>query len=272
MRILVTGHAGFIGRAVCHELMERGHWVRLFTGDVRDESAVSRQVWHNDVVVHLASKTPGGYAAPMDTFTSNFHGSLNMARACREADLPMVFAATRVKNSWYGRTKWMAEHELMIEYGERITPVRVSMAYGPGQIPPPPYDDGKVRLVPSWICSALSGDPLHILGDENVVPDLVYIDDVAEAYADTVELLGRRRPRQMRLDPLEVAGPGRHTLTAIAAAIGVEVKSQTGLDSTILRHPEATLSPPPPGEPGVGTPLRTGLRRTVLYYRGKLAK
>lgn len=270
MRVLVTGHNGFIGRAVSHELMERGHWVRLFIGDVRDEAAVARQVWHNDVIVHLAGKTPGGNALDMDIFTTNFSGSLVVAKACREAGLPMIFASTRVRESWYGRSKWMAESVLMGEFGERVTPVRVSMAYGPGQQMPPPYGDGKIRLVPKWVCAALSGDPVCIYGDETTVPDLVYIDDVAEAYADTVELLGKR-PRQMHLEPLEVAGPGKHTLQHISLLVATEVKAQVGLGTQVIHFPGDHPSPPP-GEAGVGTPLTTGLRRTVLYYRGKLAK
>lgn len=271
MRCLVTGHNGFIGKAVAHELMERGHWVRLFSGDVRDQAAVFRQVYHNDVVIHLAGKTPGGDHLPFDQFVDvNFYGSLMVADACRSADVPLIFGATRLKDGWYGQSKWMAESVLTQEFG--ATPVRVSMAYGPGQVPPPPYGDGKRRLVPTWVCAALSGDIMHVLGDPASVPDLVYIDDVADAYADLVdELKHKRPPRTLGIGSREVSGPGAHSLQAIASHIGREVHAQVGLEPMLVCDYGDTHAPPP-GAAGVGTPLKAGIRRTVLYYRERLGK
>jgi nucleoside-diphosphate-sugar epimerase len=271
VRVLVTGHNGFIGKAVAHELMERGHRVCLFTGDVNDPKAVERQVWHNEVVIHLAAKTPGGMAAKFEEFVNvNFYGSLRIAKACEDACIPMIFGATRLREGHYGRSKWMAEEVLTQEYG--ATPVRVSMAYGPGQVPPPPYGDGKVRLIPTWVCAALSGDVMWVYGDRDTVPDLVYIDDVADAYADMVdELATQRGRRSLGTTPREVAGPGTHTLNDIVRAVAAEVKAQVGLDA-IHTHADDGTPGPPSGAAGVGTPLKAGLRRTVLYYRSRLEK
>jgi dTDP-L-rhamnose 4-epimerase len=81
-RILVTGGGGFIGRHVTHELIHRGHEVRildalveqvhgsgeietpagaeLIKGDVRDKSAVVNALQGVDAVVHLAAEVGVG--------------------------------------------------------------------------------------------------------------------------------------------------------------------------------------------------------------------
>ena len=76
MRVLLTGGAGFIGRAVLDELLVRGHSVRVFdslrpdvhrgavpdlpaelvVADVRDGEAVQAALAGMDAVVHLAAK------------------------------------------------------------------------------------------------------------------------------------------------------------------------------------------------------------------------
>jgi len=78
MRVLLTGGAGFIGRHVLHELLVRGHEVRVLDSlrpdvhgadsarslegaelhivDVRDASAVNKAVIGIDAVIHLAAK------------------------------------------------------------------------------------------------------------------------------------------------------------------------------------------------------------------------
>ena len=78
MRVLLTGGAGFIGRHVLHELLARGHEVRvldslrpdvhgadsprslegaeLYIVDVRDAGAVDQALGGTDAVIHLAAK------------------------------------------------------------------------------------------------------------------------------------------------------------------------------------------------------------------------
>jgi dTDP-L-rhamnose 4-epimerase len=109
MRVLLTGGAGFIGRHVLHELLRRGHDVRvldslrpdvhaadaaerlegadLLIGDIRDRAAVDRALRGVDAVVHLAAKVGLGvdvgdlpdYAASNDAGTAELLAA--MARA-----------------------------------------------------------------------------------------------------------------------------------------------------------------------------------------------
>lgn len=269
MNILVTGHNGFIGRAVTRELVNRGHWVRLFSGDVRDRDNVHKQVHHYDVVIHLAAKTPG-WSQPIAGDELEFYvdhnltGAITVAAACEQAGKPMLFAATRLTEGPYGRSKAMAE-KVVTEHGALA--VRVSMAYGPGQRPPAPYGDGPRRLVPTWVCNALTGKPLVITGDSRTVPDLVYIDDVAEQYADWAEWVSYRVGPKAKV--VDIAGPGSYDLLAIAKMIEQEVFDQTGRRCDVVFDEGADPSPPN-GDWRPGTPLNVGLRKTVHYYRSLL--
>lgn len=278
MNVLVTGHNGFIGRAVTRELVNRGHWVRLFSGDVRDRDNVHKQVHHYDVVIHLAAKTPG-WAQPITGdelafyVDHNLSGAITVAAACEEAGKSMLFAATRLTEGAYGRSKQMAEKVVTEEYGALA--IRVSMAYGPGQRPPAPYGDGPRRLVPTFVCNALTGKQLTITGDARAVPDLVYIDDVAEAYADWVNVVrypgNLEAARSVWPDGVDISGPGHANLVDIADTVQREVHRQTGRVAPIVFEEGSDASPPPGvvGRPG-GTPLDVGIRKTVTYYRSLL--
>lgn len=265
LNVLVTGHSGFIGKAVSSELTARKHWVRLFSGDVRNTEDVDRQVRACQLVIHLAGKTPGyGYSGLSFFASHNTEGSITVAEACAKFDVPLAFAATRLSEGPYGQSKAMAEYVLKREFG--ATPIRISMAYGPGQPAPEPWGSGPRRLIPQWICSALTGGNIVITGNPETVPDLVYIDDVADQVADVVDRVaqGRRLPAE-----LELAGPGKLSLSAVAQKVAAVVYRQLRLEPPIVL--ERNDSPDPPdGQPGTGTPLHVGLRNTVTYYRAFL--
>lgn len=266
--ILVTGHNGFLGRAIVHELVMRQHWVRLFAGDVREDDAVLKQCKNVDAVIHLAAKTPGGPPDAVADFEymvdHNMSASIKIAAACESRNIPMLFAATRLQHGNYGRTKQMAEQVCVEEYG--AIPVRVSMAYGPTQEPPPPWGLGKRRLIPTWICAALDTDhTIWITGNPESVPDVVFINDVAEVFADLID--SRPRPGRSGID---VAGPEGFSLRQIATCVGDEIHRQMGYRPHIMEMPGLAQDPPPGvAQPG-RTTLRVGLRSTVLYYRSRM--
>jgi UDP-glucose 4-epimerase len=61
-------------------------------------------------------------------------------------------------------------------------------AYGPRQSAPEPYGAAKVRkIVPSFVCSALAGDPLRVYGDGTQVSDSVWVGDVARVFVTALE-------------------------------------------------------------------------------------
>ena len=114
MRYLVTGGAGFIGSNTVDELVRRGHSVVVLDdlssgkeenladvrgkitfvkGSIIELEAVQKAMHQAECVIHLAARTsvPRSVKDPLETNRINVEGTLNVARACRELGLKMIF-------------------------------------------------------------------------------------------------------------------------------------------------------------------------------------
>ena len=208
MKVGITGGQGFIGSWVAEELVKRGHSVltldhrvhahvdNVMLGDVRDETAVMEFAAHVDGIIHLAAVlgTVETIDRPLPAAHTNIIGTLNVFEAASRYDLPVVFAAVgnaNIARGTYCITKSAAERFVEMyreDRGLRVTSVRPMNAYGPRQSAPEPYGAAKVRkIVPSFVCSALSGDPLKIYGDGTQVSDSVWVGDVARVFVTALE-------------------------------------------------------------------------------------
>lgn len=206
MIIGITGGNGFIGSWVCDELHRRGHTplildhksrgVNTLLGDVRDETIVHELAAHVDGIIHLAAVlgTAETIDNPRPAAETNIIGTLNVFEAASRYNLPVVYAA--VGNSGIGRgtyciTKACGEEFVKMyreDRGLRVTAVRPMNAYGPRQSAPAPYGPSKVRkIVPSFICSALSGDPMRLYGGGTQFSDTVWVGDVAHVFVTALE-------------------------------------------------------------------------------------
>ena len=120
MSALVTGGAGFIGRHVVGELLDRGVAVRvlddlsrarpgsleafrrrsgflgLAQGDVADPAALRRGLMGVDTVFHLAAAVDVGASVhgPAQVVRANVLGTLNVLEAARAAQLRLVLVST----------------------------------------------------------------------------------------------------------------------------------------------------------------------------------
>ena len=209
MKIGVTGGSGFIGSWIKKELQRRGHEVMsldhkstnnpvgsTMLGDVRDHTSVMEFAAHVDGIIHLAAVlgTVETIDAPLPAAETNILGSLNVFEAASRYDLPVAFAAVgnaNIARGTYCITKSASERFVAMyreDRGLRITSVRPMNAYGPGQSAPSPYGSSKVRkIVPSFVCSALSGDPLRVYGGGTQVSDSIWVGDVAKVFVSALE-------------------------------------------------------------------------------------
>jgi len=295
--VLVTGGAGFIGSYVVERLVARDYavmvldtrWRQLITpgaslvlGDIRDATAVTEAVAHADGVIHLAGVlgTQETIDNPRPAVETNVLGGLNVLEACAQYDLPLVNIA--VGNWWFNNTYSITKNtverfaDMMNRYRHtKITVVRGLNAYGPRQSVSAPFGPSKVRkIMPSFICRALSGMPIEIYGDGEQVMDMVYVDDLAAILVSALEYTDRHGPTTEALE----AGTGRQTtVNDIARIVANEVEQTTprrvGITHVPMR-PGEEVGAVVVGNPatlgsinwGSFTPLETGVRWTVGYY------
>jgi len=297
--VLVTGGNGFIGRYVVELLIERGYEVSVFDtrwrepvpgaklvlGDLRDSTAVTEAIAHADGAIHLAGVlgTQETISNPRPAAETNILGGLNILEACAQYNVPLVNIA--VGNFWMQNTYSITKNtiERFVEMfnknrGTRITTLRALNAYGPRQLAAAPYGPSKVRkIMPSFVCRALSGQPIEVYGDGTQIMDMIYVGDVARALVNALEHTNENGAITTVLE----AGSGRATtVNDIAMTVIEEVSRQTGSVSTlvhlpmragedehsiVLGHPDTLATIGLDGSDFVS--LEEGVKRSVAHFR-----
>jgi UDP-glucose 4-epimerase len=273
VKIGITGGAGFIGGYVAQVALERGHQVVVFDrqgrignvaelagviarvggsiesflGDIQDSTAVTELAAHVDGIIHLAAclGTQETIQNPRPAAETNIVGGLNFLEACTQYGIPGVYIG--VGNHWmdntYSISKTTVERFVRMfnaERGGRFNIVRLVNAYGPGQSIAPPFGPAKVRkITPSFICRALTGNPIEVYGDGSQVSDMVYVRDGAEALVRGLEAAAEG----ITFDrPVEVGSVRPVRVIDVAQAVSEIVYRKTGKI----------------GPPIVGLPMRPG--------------
>lgn len=153
MRFLVTGVKGQLGHDVMEELALRGHegvGVDVEEMDITDAQTVERVIKgaRADGVIHCAAYTAVDAAEdePEVCCKVNADGTENIARVCRELDLPMMYISTDYvfdgegERPWepqdtcnplnvYGKSKYLGEVAVQ-KYLERYFIVRIAWVFG----------------------------------------------------------------------------------------------------------------------------------------------
>ncbi len=273
MRVLVTGGAGFIGQAVKVDLEHRGHvFVPFDHGhDVCDPADVVQMAVGCDAIINLAGVlgTAETVGAEQAAARVNILGALSVADAAKRIGVPMVQIGTGHKGqpNPYAITKACAEDLLLARAqwcGQDINVVRAFHAYGPGQKVCSPHGEAKVRkIVPSFVCRALTGMPLEVNGSGNQLIDLVHVAEVARILVDALDgpVWGQ----------VIEAGTGLATSVLSAAERIIDV---CGSSSTIVRVPmrdgEPVVSRVVAERPASVKLWAYGLDETVRYYERML--
>ncbi|BCW93103.1 MAG: epimerase [Thermoanaerobaculum sp.] len=305
-RAVVTGGAGFLGSHLCERLLSEGMEVvcidNLLTGslsnvehlfgvdgftfikyDVTNYIHVPGPV---DFVLHFASPaSPIDYLElPIQTLkvgSLGTHKALGLAKAKGArfllASTSEVYGDPLVHpqpESYWGNVNPVGPRGVYDEakrFAEAMTMayhryhrletriVRIFNTYGPRMR----RNDG--RVVPAFICQALAGEPLTVFGDGSQTRSFCYVDDLIEG---VVRVLFSEIT-----EPINLGNPQEMTVLQFAQVI----KELTGSSSPIefrplpvddpkVRQPDITKARVFLGwEPRV--PLRTGLSRTIEYFR-----
>lgn len=221
MRVLVTGASGFLGQAICTQLVAAGHSVRAFQrnehvrlaqlgadqrlGNLGDLDAVMAASEDVDAIVHAAALV--GAWAPVESFyDTNVCGTDHVLAACElngvrklvyTSSASVVFAGgdlegvdetvpyARKFSSPYAHTKALAEQRVLEANGDGLATValRPHFIWGPGD----------ANLLPRVVAQARAGR-LRLVGDGSKRVDTVFVENAATAHVLALRALSIGSP------------------------------------------------------------------------------
>lgn len=213
MNVLVTGGGGFLGQALCRNLVERGFevvsfnrgtypalaalGVRQVQGDLADRDAVLAAAKGATAIFHNAAKA-GAWGSYESYHRANVIGTRNVLDACRVHGIArLVYTSTpsvthrathpveggtadtvpygTAFKAHYATTKTIAEQEVLAANDASLATValRPRLIWGPGDN----------QLVPRLAERARQGR-LRIVGSGDNLVDTTFIDNAAQAHVD----------------------------------------------------------------------------------------
>lgn len=223
-KILVTGAAGFIGAAVAKKLVELGFevitidnlstgykeavpkGVRLIEGNTYDESILI-QLENNEfeAIMHIAGQSSGeiSFDNPVYDLQSNAQSTLLLMKLALKTNCKkFIYASTMsvygiqeegavnetalpVPESFYAVGKLASENYMRIysKYGLACTALRLFNVYGPGQN----LENMRQGMISIYLGKALKTGTIQVKGDKNRFRDMVYIDDVVNAFVTSLQ-------------------------------------------------------------------------------------
>jgi len=151
-------------------------------------------------------------------------------------------------------------------HGVPIRVARIFNTYGPRMHP----DDG--RIVANFVLQALRGEPLTVYGDGRQTRAFCYVADMVEGL---VRLMGA--PDDL-IGPVNLGNPAELPVLELARRVIRQSRSRSEVafrplpvDDPRRRRPDISRARDRLGWTP-GTPLRTGLARTIAHFRARLAE
>jgi CDP-paratose 2-epimerase len=201
--------------------------LEVVIGDVRDRETLTPQVQRASQVFHCAAQVAvsTSLVSPVEDFEINAGGTLNVLEASRTTPVPpgVIFTSTNKVyggledltlearetryaaagdgpeaidatrpldfHSPYGCSKGAADQYVIDyarSYGIPAVVFRMSCVYGPHQ-----YGTEDQGWVAHFLIRALDGEPITIYGDGRQVRDILFVEDLVDAFLVTAERIDR---------------------------------------------------------------------------------
>ena len=178
-KIAITGHTGFIGKALSDALSKQGAEVNLLVGDTRNPDTFDGIDHTYSYLFHFAApssqilfvRNPRHYAEV------TLKGFMNAQEACLKHGVKLIYPSTGLlsqgKSNEYARCKQICED---MAKGTDALGLRIFACYGPGEGHKRDY-----ASVPYlFVRDLMEGKPPKIFGDGNQSRDVIYIDDAID--------------------------------------------------------------------------------------------
>jgi UDP-glucose 4-epimerase len=281
MKLLVTGATGFLGWRAATLLAEAGHDVlatakpggtrrahssELIASELDAGDPAARElISGRDAVLHFAG-VPAPRAAradPAQAVRENVGTTLNLLAGCQDHGAALLYpstvrAAVEPPPDAYAISKWLGEQACR-RHAAPATVVRISSAYGPGQV----AWEGATGAIAAFTARALEGAPIVIEGDPSRTRDFVYADDVVAALET---ILSERRWNETITLASGIATPLRQAAELVREATGSDSEIQT-LDAELAEGENESYAAAPP-DPKLGfraRPLAAGISSYVAW-------
>lgn len=176
MKVLITGHRGFIGSHLTHYLRDFDivGYDLVDGNDILDLKKLKKVKC--DVVIHLAAKCVVGesWEKPAEYFRTNIEGTANVLSLGKRVILASSCAAGTPDTSPYGLSK------LACEMLNPYLSLRLANVYGKGQ------NKKHGRVIDNFMLGALKGE-ITVYGDGSMKRDYIHVSDVCDGIRKALE-------------------------------------------------------------------------------------